>query len=140
MDEKEEPQIPPDDDRTPTQEDAAPPNAWVMPDPVFRSSSGYLPKGFEQRYGQSEVPAAEPSVLDAPQTDGIAEQPHLTEEPEATSTTPAEVVSTPPKKKRGFLRVLLMIFGIILAIGAVLAIVGVVLVWYVFRPGDSGNF
>jgi hypothetical protein len=139
MDEREEPQFPPDDDKTPTQEDAPGPNAWVMPQPVFRSSSGYLPKGFEQRYGQSDVPTEEPTVPEAAQTDGIAEQPHVTEEPEAANTASAEIAQTPPKKKRGFLRVLMMIVGIILAVGAVLAIVGVILVWYVFRASESGN-
>src|SRR4030095_16138194 len=44
------PQGPPDEDRTPTQEDAVqpvkPPQNWVMPQPVFRQTSGYTPKGF----------------------------------------------------------------------------------------------
>jgi hypothetical protein len=161
MDENNVPQAPPDDDRTPTQEDAAPVRKggdWVMPEPVFRKSSGYLPKGFEQRVraaaaaepapDTNEVaddtgePAAMPAAV--PEEDGIAEQPHVTEEPTAEGVVMAapvtETTAASPKKRRGFFGWLLIIVGVILIAGAVAAIATFGVLWYFFQTSPSENF
>jgi hypothetical protein len=161
MDEDNVPQAPPDDDRTPTQEDAGPvskgSDGWVMPEPVFRKSSGYLPKGFEQRVRAATAaePALEPSELTdevsepapIPLSDageeGLTEQPDVTEEPSAVGAMAAPVLEStpvPPKKRRGFFRWLLIIVGVLLAIGAVAALFAVGFFWYFFQTSPSQNF
>ncbi|HEY2867385.1 MAG TPA: hypothetical protein VGJ02_09860 [Pyrinomonadaceae bacterium] len=161
MDEDNVPQTPPDDDRTPTQEDTASASkggdGWVMPEPVFRKSSGYLPKGFEQhvRAAVAAEPAREPSELadeisePAPvppseaDEDGFDEQPDITEEPAAVGAMAAPVLETtpvPPKKRRAFFRWLLMIVGVLLAVGAVATLIAIGIFWYFFQSSPSQNF
>jgi hypothetical protein len=161
MDDNNEPQAPPDNDRTPTQQDETSGRAagWTMPEPVFRRSSGYLPKGFEQRVresqGQAVAPAQEtvaaapdfaaedvsaevsaPPALDAPaeaQMDAaIAPQPDV----DALAEQPAATVEiTPPvRKKRSVFGVILMVLGLIIAFGVIAAVVAAAVIWY-FYPG-----
>ena len=161
MDENNVPQAPPDDDRTPTQEDAPPVkkggDGWVMPEPVFRKSSGYLPKGFEQRVraavatgpaveeqeATAEIGEPSPIPESQPEESGIAEQPHLTEEPAVEGAMAAPVLEAspaPPKKKRGFFRWLLIIVGILLAVGIVAALAAVGIIWYFFETNPIQDF
>jgi hypothetical protein len=163
MDENNEPQAPPDDDRTPTQQDEEaakekPAGGWAMPEPVFRSSSGHLPKAFEERVRQSqgqaaetaaevptaEVPAAIPEddesalvdpLPDPPVGAAIAAQPDmdaLEEQPAA----PAEVLPMKPKK-RGFFKVLLLVLGLILAFALIGAIVTGGVIYYFYQTSES---
>jgi hypothetical protein len=149
MNENGERLTPPNDDRTPTQEDAAPQKkaeGWVMPDPVFRQSSVYLPKGFAERFKPSEeagvesanaessvgeLPAGQPTAAE------IAAQPEGADGPVAA--TPVEVVTETPKKKRGFLRLLLIILGLLLAAGVVVAVAAALVIWYFFQASESQN-
>ena len=162
MDENNVPQAPPDDDRTPTQEDAAQVKkggeGWVMPEPVFRKSSGYLPKGFEQRVRAAA--AAEPTLeasenvdeagdeqpvapASVPEDDDIATQPHLTDEPSVEGAMAAPVLETTPaqpRRRRGFFRWLLLIVGVLLVVGAVAALVAFGILWYFYQTSPSQNF
>ena len=164
MDENNVPQAPPDDDRTPTQQEEADSAqtprggaGWVMPEPVFRQSSGYLPKGFEQRVraavAEEQPAAAEPAIETAeteavpgplPEEESIAEQPDVGADPalEGVMAAPVSgsVPEAPVKKRRGFFRWLLIIVGVLLAIGAVAALVAVGIIWYFFQAGESQNF
>ena len=162
MDENNVPQLPPDDDRTPTQEDAPTVNkggdGWVMPEPVFRKSSGYLPKGFEQRVRTAAATepaiesndAAAPEVVEPspmpesqPAEGAISEQPHVTGEPavEGAMAAPAAVSSAAPtKKKRGFFGWLLIIIGFLLAIGVVAALAAFGIIWYFFEKNPIQDF
>lgn len=136
--------VPPDEDRTPTQEDAPPikpADTWVMPEPVFRRSDGYTPGGM--RPGSEDetlMPDAAEDSGDAA-ADGspapIAEQPHLSEEP-ATGDEVSEP-SEPIKAKRGFVRVLLVILGVGALILIAAAIVFAVVFWYFFQVSESQN-
>ena len=137
---------PPDEDRTPTQEDApAPPkpNEWTMPEPVFRKSSGYLPQGFAERLrpadeagGQADPEGAAPASPAAAEMP-IAAQPDV-DDAAAEAPPPVEIEPV-PKKKRGILRVLLMILGLIIAFAAIAAVATIVVFWYFFQTGESQN-
>ena len=162
MDENNVPQLPPDDDRTPTQEDAPTVNkggdGWVMPEPVFRKSSGYLPKGFEQRVRAAAATepaiesndAAAPEVVEPspmpesqPAEGAISEQPHVTGEPAvegAMAATAAVSSAAPTKKKRGFFGWLLIIIGFLLAIGVVAALAAFGIIWYFFEKNPIQDF
>jgi hypothetical protein len=144
MNENGEPLPPPEDDRTPTQEDAALPKkaeGWTMPEPVFRKSTGYLPKGVAERFKQSQPGGsadAEAGFDEAqPAKTGIAEQPYITQEP--VKATATEVTAPTPKKKGRFLRILLIILGLLLAVGVVVALVVAGLIWYFFQASESQN-
>jgi hypothetical protein len=137
--------VAPDEDLTPTQETDLPPtkapDAWVMPEPVFRRSEGYTPG----RVGASEdetatpdlIPIEESFVPDAEAPSEIAEQPELADV--VTSEPSGETVETKPKQKRGFLRLLLLILGIAGIAIVVGAIIAAVVLWYFFQVSESQN-
>jgi hypothetical protein len=142
---------PPDEDRTPTQSDEAPlikpADQWVMPEPVFRRSSGFTP----QVGTGDEVPTMTPDTIstleiepnvstgngaDEASPPMIADQPDIVSEESAEPDNEGVVVV---RKKGGFLRVLLIILGLVLVIGGI--IVGAVLgfFWYFSRVSESQN-
>jgi len=137
-------QVPPDEDRTPTQEDAspvAPPNAWVMPEPVFRQSDGYTPGtnwvtgDNESATAETDLPVSEDAASDDSPTP-IAEQPDLADE---TIDSPGSEASAPVKKKGGFFRLLLIILGIGAIALVAAAIVTAIVFWYFFQVSESQN-
>ena len=150
MNENGEPLPPPDDDRTPTQADAPPPGKgerWVMPEPVFRKSTGYLPKSVEERFRQTlhenaldnaETPSAE-SDIGPPETVAgeIAAQPDLGDDATLDAKQPNEIA---PKKKGGILRILLIILGLLLGAAVIIAIVAAGAIWYFSQTSESQNF
>lgn len=151
MDENSEPQIPPDDDRTPTQEDAPPPpkkpDAWVMPEPVFRQTSGYLPKGFEKNFepGRSDLPDdASAEALTAEElASGPAPAPAVAAQPDLSEAILSqeladEPVSSVRTKSRGW-RVLFIVLGFGIVILIVLAIIAGVVFWYFYQASESQN-
>jgi hypothetical protein len=131
---------------------AAPKNnndGWVMPEPVFRRSSGRLPSRFEKEFDEEALtlerldpapdtnpPDRETEPAGPETTPAIAEQPDLPDEPIVVEAV-AETV--PAKKKRGFFRVLLMILG--LGAIALLAFVIAALIYLLFflRASESQN-
>jgi hypothetical protein len=150
MNENGEPLPPPEDDRTPTQQDAAQPRGaegWVMPEPVFRQSTGYLPKGVAERFKQSQAAAdsgsasSEDGVNESskaqPAEAEIADQPHVTEEP--IEAAQGEATAPIPRKKGRFLRILLIVLGLLLAAGVVVALAAAGLIWYFFQTSESQN-
>jgi hypothetical protein len=140
---------PPDDDRTPTQQDEAPPikpaEQWVMPEPVFRRSDGYTPRASVGNEDPTITPDSittlevDTDSADGPAADAaaIAEQPDfVTEEPADAS---AEPIAVPAKKKGGFLRILLIILGLALIIGGLIIAGAMVVLWYYSQIPESQN-
>jgi len=142
---------PPDEDRTPTQSDEAPPikpaEQWVMPEPVFRRSDGFTPRVSLGNEDPTVVPELAPALgFDTTSEVGeaselAAEAPLIAEQPDLTAEAASEPVAAPPvaKKKGGFMRLLMMIVGIaIIALVVGAAITGVIL-WYFFQVSESQN-
>jgi hypothetical protein len=137
---------PPEDDRTPTQEDLAPvavpqPAGWVMPQPVFRRSDGYTPgSAFAGNEDETVTPDHVASSLDGeapePTESGVAAQPDITEEPNPVS---AEPVVIPAKKKRSWFRIFLIILGIVLLVAAATAVITMVALGYFLQIPESQN-
>ncbi len=63
---------------------------WKMPEPVFRQTSGYLPQGFEKKYG---APTDDPVSDEAVTTETAATEP--VEEPSAERPEPVDVPEEP---------------------------------------------
>jgi len=141
---------PPDDDRTPTQQDEAPPvkpaNEWVMPEPVFRRSSGYTPRVFAGNDDPTIVPDTI-TTLEIDPTDDAAEPvavapPLIAEQPDAAvedSSTPIAETAPPMKKKGGFVRLLLIILGFAIVLGGAILAVVLGIIWYLSQTSDSQN-
>lgn len=63
---------------------------WKMPEPVFRQTSGYLPQGFEKKYGApTDNPVSDEAVTTEPATTEPAD------EPSAVSPEPVDVLEEP---------------------------------------------
>lgn len=137
-------------------------DAWVMPEPVFRTTPGHTPK-----VGHLPDPAAdfptEPGFSDAGETEDLASpstvdlsaddiptEPGFSDAPtieieglqarEAAENAPIKVASTPPTpKKRGCARSFMTVVSLI-----VLAVIGVVvaLIYFIFyyKSADTGTF
>jgi hypothetical protein len=138
---------PPEEDRTPTQEDLAPvamPQAaggWVMPQPVFRQSDGYTPRtAFNGNEDDTVMPDPSPAAPDAEAAvkaeSGVAAQPDITEEPNPVSADP---VTIPVKKKRSWFRIFLIIIGIVLLVAGATAIILMVALGYFLQIPESQN-
>jgi hypothetical protein len=138
-DEKTEEQVPTEpitlatEENVDVQEPKAP-DVWRMPEPVFRQSSGFLPKDFEKRYPVREPVAddvAAPPPVQAPE---IQPQPALED-----AIAPAPDPPAPAKTKNP---VLGMVFGVVgLLVMAVLAIAFLLIVYFLFfyHPSESLN-
>lgn len=136
---------PPEEDRTPTQEDLAPiavpqPAGWEMPQPVFRRSDGYTPRtAFNGNEDETVMPDRSETAPDAdtPVTAaaGVAEQPDITEEPPVS----AEPVLIPAKKKRSWFRIFLIVLGIVLLVAAATAVIAMVALGYFLQIPESQN-
>ena len=141
---------PPDDDRTPTQSEDAPPikpaGQWVMPEPVFRSSGGFTPRASVGNEDPTITPDSLPTLeIDEPSADAddpesIADSPMIADQPDEVSEAPAMATAPAPvKKKSGFLRFLLMILGISVIALVVGAAITAVVLWYFFQVSESQN-
>jgi hypothetical protein len=141
---------PPDDDRTPTQQDETPPikpaNEWVMPEPVFRRSSGYTPRVFAGNDDPTIVPDTITTLEIDPADDTAepvaAEPPSIAEQPDAVvedSSAPIAEPVQPAKKKGGFVRLLLIILGFAIVLGGAILAVVLGILWYLSQTSDSQN-
>lgn len=116
---------------------AATPGQWVMPKPVFRESSGYLPRGFEKIYGQSDGAAAtavaaavaeeEPSAQEV----AVMPQPDVTEEVTYTEPEPP----APVKQRSTAMRITFVILGLLAM--AVIVAAFLVAVYFLFFSSPS---
>jgi hypothetical protein len=138
--------VPPEDDRTPTQEDLGPvavpePAGWVMPQPVFRRSDGYTPSvafaGNEDETVMPDPVEAAPDSAAGSNGSGVAAQPDITEEPNASSAIVEPFV--PVKKKRSWFRIFLIVVGVILLVAAATAIITMVALGYFLQIPESQN-
>ena len=142
---------PPDDDRTPTQQDEAPTakpaNEWVMPEPVFRRSSGYTPRAFAGNDDPTIVPETITTLEIDPADDAAAEPvgappPLIAEQPDTVaedSSAPITESAPPVKKKGGFVRLLLIILGFAIVLGGAILAVVLGILWYLSQTSDSQN-
>ena len=141
---------PPDDDRTPTQADEAPPikpaEQWVMPEPVFRRSDGFTPR-FEIGHEDPTITPdslptleIEPAEPEGNEPESVGDAALIAEQPDVIADEPAtEAALQPVKKKSGFMRLLLMILGISLVALVIGAIITAVVLWYFFQVNESQN-
>ncbi|HBR58075.1 MAG TPA: hypothetical protein DEA22_11515 [Blastocatellia bacterium] len=150
-------ELPADDEHTTEPNPPAPaaPPKWEMPKPVFQQSSGYLPKGYAEQFAPSAgesspvAPSAGPQPADENKTPddaaaasansvsaNIEPQPEIYEpvQPEEDPPGPALVDKKP---KRGFLRIAMVILGL-LAIG-LLMIAFLAGIWYFFISSDASR-
>ena len=121
-------------------ENALPASAWKMPEPVFKKTSGYLPKGFEKRveddWAIDQAPLPAVPEAQAPAHD-IQPQPEITLDnipvEELQSAMPAKT-----ERSRG-MTVFLFLLGIVAMIGVAIAVVAVILYLY-YSPEQISVF
>lgn len=130
---------------------------WEMPKPVFQQSSGYLPKGYAEQFApsaekiESPPPAASPqpggegdSAADfpPPAPEASARATAIEPQPEIFDPVPADedpVIASAEvgKPKSGFLRIVLVILGL-LAAGLVI-ILFLAGIWYFFLSSSRSR-
>lgn len=136
----------------PTEEDVntTPPNpqmadgkgGWKMPEPVFRKTSGYLPQGFEKRYSQEESRSSaddSESTADMTAPDlsaDIEPQPEISEVPNMTVSAASAAVAAAPRKRSGA-KLVLLVFGLILALGLLVVAAAVFYLFYILPTPDA---
>lgn len=118
---------------------AAAPGQWVMQQPVFRQSSGYLPQGYEKLYGQSDGSAAT-AVAAAVATEAppaeVMPQPDVAEE-----VTYAEPEPPAPVKTRSTaMRITLLVLGLLAMAAIIVAFLAVIYFLFFSSPGESQVF
>jgi hypothetical protein len=131
--------------------------AWRMPEPVFRQSSGYLPQGFEKRFGSeangagvAAAEAAEPGNTGATEESAPAEPPpaapsvtDIQPQPDLTEEFPAENAFEPapakPQRSRG-MRIFLALLGIAAMIIFAVAFVSLIVYLFFYYPNNSQPF
>lgn len=136
----------------PTEEDVntTPPNpqpangksGWTMPEPVFRKTSGYLPQGFEKRFAQDELKAADDkdttAEMPAPDLDAVIEpQPDIGEPADdPLSAEHAQATAAVPAKRSGA-KLLLIVLGLLLALGLIVVLIAAVYLFYLMPNSDA---
>ena len=128
----------------PTEEDVntTPPNpqpangksGWTMPEPVFRKTSGYLPqdelKAANDNDTTAEMPAPDLDAVIEPQPDigEPADDPLSAERAQATAAVPA---------KRSGAKLLLIVLGLLLALGLIVVLIAAVYILYLIPNSDA---
>lgn len=144
----------PDIEETPTRPEPpkpVPSGVWAMPEPVFKKTSGYLPQGFNQpfdplRQGDENTTVEQPKPdLDeeshaAPEP---ATVPEVEPQPDVLAEIGAEfdispVPASPPQKKGGLGRVLMVLLALLIVVLMIAVVVGVV--WFVLLPTPDATF
>jgi hypothetical protein len=112
-----------------------PSSGWKMPDPVFRKTSGYLPQGFEKKFPQeqaakgADVDFSTASIAEPESPIPVEPQPDISEQVDFGATAGTETVAAKPKKGSAG-RIVLIIFGILVALAIILIFFAVV--YYLF--------
>lgn len=130
--------------------------AWRMPEPVFRQSTGHLPRGFQKQFPGNEDETAEPtSAASSANVNGAgaaasapAPAPAVPSEPASEiqpqpdiieDTAPEQEPASVPPVERSRMRIFLVVMGILAM--AVFAIAFVAVIYYLFfyLPGESNS-
>jgi hypothetical protein len=111
--------IQPIDDELNTTAPQGKPDAWIMPAPVFRKTSGKLPQGFVKDAESGEVPASSRAAAAI----------------EVPPTTPDVVVPPQIKPKSPILKILLVVLG--LAAMVAFIVVFLTVIYFYFFYGDA---
>jgi len=126
---------------------------WQMPEPVFRQSTGHLPKGFQKQFPGSEDETVEPIPPAASDSNGAAEaaaaeptaalqtasdiqpQPDILEDVLAVPSTPVAAAAERSKGTRIFLAVV----GILAMVVFAVAFVAVIYYLFFYHPAGSNG-
>lgn len=157
MSDENTPSVPPVEDSAPETKAgspaAAPDGEWQMPKPVFRQSSGYLPKIFNKKFLEDDT--QEPKSERADRVES-AEQRHVAESA-AVAPVPAPEIqpqpvlseeftlediheTAPAKKPRGgALRVVLTILAILAMLAIVFVLLVAVYLLFFLQASESQN-
>lgn len=113
-----------DDDDLNTTAPSSRPEAWKMPEPVFRRTSGKLPRGYEQNYVPSGTASAE-TVPENESDDRVAGS------VETSSSTYVE-----PSPKHPTVKLVLVFLGLAAMIAFIVVFLTVVYFFF-WRPAES---
>jgi len=120
----------------------ATPAQWVMPTPVFRESSGYLPQGFEKLYGQSDGSAATAVAaavaVETPSADEVEVQPQPDVSEEVIYAEPEP--PAPVKTRSTTMRIILLVLGLLAMAAVIVAFLAVIYFLFFSSPGESQVF
>jgi len=121
---------------------ATAPGQWVMPTPVFRESSGYLPQGFEKLYGQSDGSAATATAAAVATEAPSAEEVEILPQPDVSEeVTYAEPGPPAPVKTRSTaMRITLLVLGLLAMAAIIVAFLAVIYFLFFSSPGESQVF
>ena len=110
--------------------DEIPPEDWVMPEPIFRTTEGHTPGSVHETLASNEIPT-EPGFREAITEETLGLPPE---------TEPVKVKAAAPKpKKRGCAKSFLVTLGLIgLAVAAVIA--GLIYLLFYYKPAETGAF
>lgn len=136
------------------------PGQWVMPEPVFRKTSGVLPQGFAERYAHlvaldapTEVPAASDNApaetstpppvsasatasAPAPAPVEVEAQPDISEL--VADESAQQVAAAPEKKKNTAFRLVFSLLG--LAVAVLFIAVFLAVVYFLFLAPAEGGY
>ncbi|MFL6467019.1 MAG: hypothetical protein ACJ72Z_03585 [Pyrinomonadaceae bacterium] len=113
-------------------------SGWTMPEPVFRKTSGYLPQGYENKFGEVDLKSGADeteSTAEMPAPD-IGPQPDIAEHSDSAAAA-APAVAAP--KKGSAAKVVLTILGLLLALGLVVVFIAVIYILFLM-PKSDGTF
>lgn len=165
MDDEHNPEFPPKEDSTadPPSVDSPEEKAksgWTMPEPVFRQTSGYLPKGFEKKVFESDSPKPLPdapneilsNLYAPPETESppVDEQPtspagpEIQPQPEISEQFTIDQINAAPaaetKPKSGLLRVILIVLGVLAMLGLAFGFLILVYFLFFYSQPEVNNF
>jgi hypothetical protein len=132
-------------------------SAWEMPKPVFQRSSGYLPQGFEKRFGPAAVeadweatpiggdgtgaavgtaPAAAPAAEKAEAAGETAAE--IAPQPDIPDPVIVEPKAAPPEKKESpAARIAFIVLGLLLMAVFIAAFLAVIYYFFLLSPNES---
>lgn len=114
-----------------------PNDGWVMPEPVYRSSPGHVPKSIHLTDDAEDI-TTQPGFTDQDNVDTLV--PDFVDAGETPTVDSIKVASAPPApKKGGCASSILTVFGVI-----ALAVIGIViaLIYFLFyyKSADTSTF
>jgi hypothetical protein len=130
------------------------PGQWVMPEPVFRKTSGILPQGFTDRYGHLaalDAPTEDPAAMDdvptensaaSPPAPATAAAPLVEAQPDISElvaeVAPPQPAAAPRKKKNTAFRLVFSLLG--LAVGVLFLALFLAVVYFLFLAPAEGGY